>query len=398
MITPTSITRISANTYRYTFTGDFEPPFRVYRGGVLILETSATTFDIDSESSTMPPYVEILDATETDEPLQTQFPATIRIQWRGVNGVSKYVVTDGDGVVKAGIAENGQGYYSYQAVALTPGAAATYTVTAYDQAGASLGNIAATSYIVAHAAPEEYDHTVTAGVLIAGRPPIANIPKYEAYIRGLISAYGGACWPLDDAVGATSIRELSGLYPGTKSATGVTLQSAGPTLAGTACKAAAFDGAAGKISATVAAAVSGLTLSCWAKYSTANPITNCSMIAGGATWDAGYSLVLLSSGSTIMAAKTSANAYTSITTPTPGSWYHFCGVYNGSNVSVYLNGVQTGTPTTQTGNVTSVTSLLIGAERPASLRWWWPGSLAYPLIVPAALTPLQIAALYAAEA
>jgi len=170
MITPTSIQRINTRTYRYTFTGDFEAPLRVYRNGILILTTAddVYTFDVDSESNTIAPNIEVLDATETEEPLQSQFPATIRIQWRGIAGVSKYVVTDGTGASVAGLAENGSGYYSFQAVALTPGAAATYTVTAYDQAGASLGNIAATSYIVAHAAPEAYEHTAVDGTLTVG--------------------------------------------------------------------------------------------------------------------------------------------------------------------------------------------------------------------------------------
>jgi hypothetical protein len=170
MITPTSIQRINANTYRYTFTGDMEAPLSVYRDGVKILETDddAYTFDVEGESSVIPPYIETLDATETADPLQIQFPSIVRIQWRGVDGVEYYVVTDGDDAQVASMPEDGRGYYSFQAVALTPGAAATYTVTAYDQAGASLGTIAATSYIVAHAAPEAYEHSAVSGTLTVG--------------------------------------------------------------------------------------------------------------------------------------------------------------------------------------------------------------------------------------
>jgi len=47
-----------------------------------------------------------------------------------------------------------------------------------------------------------------------------NTPRgkraYESLILTLISIKGGgACWPLDDAVGATSARDLTTVFPGT---------------------------------------------------------------------------------------------------------------------------------------------------------------------------------------
>ena len=57
-------------------------------------------------------------------------------------------------------------------------------------------------------------------------------------------------------------------------------------------------------------------------------------------------------------------ALTSYTiTPDTDRWYHIAGIYNGSNIALYLNGDQVGTPTSLTGTVLSNTNTDVIAKR-----------------------------------
>ena len=72
--------------------------------------------------------------------------------------------------------------------------------------------------------------------------PECGVKAYENLLMQYAMRYPGtAIWPLQDPPSATSIKELTGVYPGTPSATGVTLQSTGPIVSGETAKAAAFD-------------------------------------------------------------------------------------------------------------------------------------------------------------
>ena len=53
-----------------------------------------------------------------------------------------------------------------------------------------------------------------------------------------------------------------------------------------------------------------------------------------------------------------------------GTWYHAVGTYDGSNIRLYLNGVQA-TSTTQTGSLASASGALnIGRDPSNTLKLW----------------------------
>lgn len=79
----------------------------------------------------------------------------------------------------------------------------------------------------------------------------------------------------------------------------------------------------------------------------------------------GYGLRLTSSGTVqaYTAGAASVATATSSTVLTANTWYHLAGVYDGSTLSVYINGVRDGTPTSTSLNPTDgATSLKIGSR------------------------------------
>jgi len=72
----------------------------------------------------------------------------------------------------------------------------------------------------------------------------------------------------------------------------------------------------------------------------------------------------------------------------PGNWYHIVGTYDGTNITLYINGYSVGS-TEYVGNPTSSASG-IRLMRRWDLPDYWGGNLAVVNIYDAALTPSQI--------
>lgn len=233
------------------------------------------------------------------------------------------------------------------------------------------------------------------------------IEEYESLLRQYIVRYGGgAVWPLDDAVGATSIRELSGLYPGTKSASGVTLGATGPVICGQDARAAAFDGAAGYITSSYAplTMAGAWTVALWINATANSSTYRCAF--GCARTDETNTLFMLASTGVspykkaIVFLRTSSgaallNAVASTGNVYDGVWHHLAFTNNNGTAALYIDGAKDGTNYNYTPSGTYAPTIsTIGALVRTSTTYYLPGSLAYATVIPAALSAAEILGLY----
>ena len=73
---------------------------------------------------------------------------------------------------------------------------------------------------------------------------------------------------------------------------------------------------------------------------------------------------------------TTTNNVSYSTTLTPGKWYHVAFVWDGSNLHLYLNGVEVATPTAQTINCQDdSSSLRIGDGFGGAATYRWDGGI-----------------------
>ena len=136
MITFTTINQIGQQTWKFAWTAT-TAPYRVYYKGVLIdtITTNEHTLEI-SGATTEPPMIEILDATETDDPLTVQYFPRMTLQWHGSSDASHYRVqeySEAAWVTRTRIQESGQGYYQYRTGQAADMTTHTWRVIAVDQ-------------------------------------------------------------------------------------------------------------------------------------------------------------------------------------------------------------------------------------------------------------------------
>ena len=80
-----------------------------------------------------------------------------------------------------------------------------------------------------------------------------------------------------------------------------------------------------------------------------------------------------------------------------GQWYHFVGVYDGSNVLLYVNGVAIGSPTALTGSLQNTTSeFFIGKRGFGTTNTGFDGKLDEVAVFNTALTAQEIQSIYLA--
>lgn len=107
-----------------------------------------------------------------------------------------------------------------------------------------------------------------------------------------------------------------------------------------------------------------LTVEAWVRVNTSavtqSVITRYNPLSGAGTFDGGYALKVISSGKARFWIYKNAAEFTRVTSNTtllPGVWYHLAGVYDGSQIRIYVNGVleastaATVTPATQSVNL-----------------------------------------------
>ena len=80
-----------------------------------------------------------------------------------------------------------------------------------------------------------------------------------------------------------------------------------------------------------------------------------------------------------------------------GQWYHFVGVYDGSNVLLYVNGVPIGSPTALTGSLQNTTSeFFIGKRGFGTTNTGFDGKLDEVAVFNTALTAQEVQSIYLA--
>lgn len=92
---------------------------------------------------------------------------------------------------------------------------------------------------------------------------------------------------------------------------------------------------------------------------------------------------------------TSSTPYYPKSSINAGQWYHFVGVYDGSNVLLYVNGVPTGSPTALTGSLQNTTSeFFIGKRGFGTTNTGFDGKLDEVAVFNTALTELEVKKIY----
>jgi hypothetical protein len=116
-----------------------------------------------------------------------------------------------------------------------------------------------------------------------------------------------------------------------------------------------------------------ITVEAWIKLNVNNVrqgiIERYNASAGTGTTDGGYALRLLNSGKLRFFVFKNSFEYSNVTSSTSlaiGQWYHVAGVYDGTQLKIYIQGMADGTPSTPTfTNTTGTSNLKIGVSSDA---------------------------------
>ncbi len=174
---------------------------------------------------------------------------------------------------------------------------------------------------------------------------------------------------LNESAGATSFADSSG---NSRTGTCVSSSSECPTAGtGEFNGAFAFDGSSNRVTlSTAAISGSALTLSAWVKE-TSLPSGNPEVVSRDTSgnvyiWSLGFTRVSSTTAKVRFRIRTGSTTTTlsGSTTYTIGSWMHIVGVYNGSTMTVYKDGVSDGS-VAKTGTLSaSAATTLIGDQTP----------------------------------
>jgi hypothetical protein len=262
----------------------------------------------------------------------------------------------------------------------------------------------ATSYPFSVVATGPTSPAATASVTV-----VINYPSYSSTV--LADAPVGY-WRCNETSGTVAADSSGYSHPGTYTGT-YTLGATSPITSDTTARALSLTGTGGAgpggyitipDTATLSPTGSALTLECWIRGATSGVAAE--SYAGyfwkGSTAEStnAYGLQVDSSGVyPVVAVQTPVGLAQSVsgTTTDTAVWFYVVGVYNGSTLTVYVNGVAN-TPVTVTGNIVSTTGspLQIGAiQSPASpYAYQWNGYVCEAAIYTTALSSARITAHY----
>lgn len=196
-------------------------------------------------------------------------------------------------------------------------------------------------------------------VINKGKRYIVNVPSYD---------YGGgggnsdvdstsllAWWKLDDGSG-TTVADSSG-----NNNTGSFVNSSLNWTTGHIGGALAFSGSVGTYVNTndFSDNIGALSVSAWVKPNSTmvlNGIVTKKVIGPLYSWQ----LSIEATSKVMYRIYTDTATFADCTSTTSitdtSKWYHVCGVYNGSTVTLYMDGVQEGTPGSLTGNINNTSA------------------------------------------
>lgn len=145
MIVFSDIIRMGYGAWRWLALGT--GPFRIYdpRVGSLIAVKTGNTLDfrmtepVDADTDVdEPPPLEVLDASETEDPQTLRYPTYAIIQWRGNPENDHYRIerwVNGAWKRQTRIKETGEGYYQWRSLGLADGETHRFRVIAVDSNG-----------------------------------------------------------------------------------------------------------------------------------------------------------------------------------------------------------------------------------------------------------------------
>lgn len=164
-----------------------------------------------------------------------------------------------------------------------------------------------------------------------------------------------------------------------------------------------FNGTSAYVSTTSLAVSSGLfTYEAWIKFTTtsaglniisegnssgANPFTQLNTGVGG------------SDGKIRIQMRNNAGSATSVSSTAnynDGNWHHAVGCYDGTNMHLYIDGAEVGTPVAPPAGPYTLNQTRIGAKGYTTPSFYFAGSMSVARIYPFALSAAQAAANYAA--
>jgi hypothetical protein len=213
-------------------------------------------------------------------------------------------------------------------------------------------------------------------------------------------------WPLNEGVGSTTVDASGNNNGGTWTGTPIGSNNTYYTAGKVGSYAGDFNGSNDYVNVGVINNFSNtITLSAWAKTTNASagwifiigqaPSTSCTSPYStyGIAFDPSQSYFDFElSNSSAVRVQTLKSA-----TVAANTWYYLTGVYNGSLMTLYINGVVVAT-SVQSGNIlNSSYAAVIGNQGVGACASFFPGSINDARIYNRALSPAEIMALYNAE-
>ena len=129
--------QVSATTVRYDWSGT--APYDVWlRGNLIASQTTVTHLIVEYYDEAAEPWIEVLDATDTDPAQSAVHSPCLRLQWRGQADAGLYLIQQWDGaawVTKQVLQESGRGYYWTLTTPTADGAVARWRVAVEDYRG-----------------------------------------------------------------------------------------------------------------------------------------------------------------------------------------------------------------------------------------------------------------------
>lgn len=234
------------------------------------------------------------------------------------------------------------------------------------------------------------------------KEPLTVFEAYPPYQNVVLADVPLAYYRLDEASGTSAADNSGNSYTGTYSASGVTLAQAG-ALTYDPDTAALFDGIAGTMTCPSGVTIGGLTaisIEAWVKLSntsfsapaTVAATSNATGLQGfNVQIPAGASLLKFNIGS-------GGSAYTLTTSYTfsAGTWYYIVATWDGSTMTLYVNGVSIGTLTLSGGSITAPSHAPAWAFNPTSGAQFLPGTLDEVALYTTALSAARVLAHYQA--
>lgn len=167
MINPPTAERLSDYATRYTWSGT--APYDVWLNGQrMAYQSTATVFVVEHYGEDVAPWIEVLDATDTDPAQSLANSPRLRLQWRGQTDANVYLIQRWDGTeweTKAIRREDGTGYFSHWTTPELHGTTARWRVIAQDARGYESEMIAWTQLVVCNPKAPAVTGSVAAGDL-----------------------------------------------------------------------------------------------------------------------------------------------------------------------------------------------------------------------------------------